>query len=124
MLAVGHEPADERETFEVELLRREQRISDEVRDDAPDEIVESPRLPLERPIAAIGPDASAPEVRLQRMQYLGAISVLADGEAGPHLPSHEQLRSRRDGDGEAAFSVGIPGDIRREELATAPGAGV
>jgi hypothetical protein len=31
------------------------------------------------------------------MKHLGAISVLADGEAWPHLPSARELRPRRDG---------------------------
>jgi hypothetical protein len=53
------------------------------------------------------------------MKQLGAISVLADGKAGPHLPPHRELRSRCDGDTEASFAVDVSGDVRREELATA-----
>ena len=82
------------------------------------------RVPLEGLVAAIGPDASASEVGLQRVQHLGSISVLADREAWPHLPTRSQLPARRDGDGEASLSVDVAGDVCREELATATGAGV
>jgi hypothetical protein len=58
------------------------------------------------------------------MEHLGAVSVLADGEARPHLPSDRERRPRRDGDGEPAFAVGVTGDVRREELATDQRAGV
>ena len=63
MLAVGHEPTDERESFEVALFRGQQRISNKVRDDPLDELVELARLPLQRLVAAVRPDASAPERR-------------------------------------------------------------
>ena len=85
----------------------------------PEEILEPARFPLERPVAAIGSDASASEVRFDRLKHLGAITVLADGEAWPHLPAHEQRGSRGNGDGEATFAVGVSGNVRREELATA-----
>jgi hypothetical protein len=58
------------------------------------------------------------------MKHLGAIPVLADGKAWPHLPPHEQGGSWCDGNGEAAFAIDISGDVRREELATVSGAGV
>ncbi len=87
-------------------------------------VLEPARLPLQRPVAPIRPDASASEQLLDRVQHLGAVSVLADGETGSHLPSHPELRPGRDGDGEAPFSVDVAGDVRREELATAVGAGV
>ena len=75
--------------------------------------------------ASVWSDASASEVRLDRMKHLGAITVLADGEAWPHLPAHEQRGSWSDGDGEATFAVGVSGDVRREKLATVvPRAGV
>ena len=124
MRAACHQPADEREPFEVEPLTGHQRVPDEVRNDPLKQILESSRLLFHGLVAAVRPDASAPEVGLKRMKHLGSVAVLADGEARPHLPSRSKLRSRRDGDGEASFSVGITGDICREELATVPGAGV
>ena len=87
MLTVRHQPADGGEALEVALLSGQQRIPLEVRDHAPEEILESPRLPLESPVAAIRPDASAPEVSLNRVKHLGPVSVLTDREARPHLPS-------------------------------------
>ena len=90
---------------------------------ATDDVVEATRFPLQRLVAPIRPDASASKVRLKLVKHLGPISVLADGEARPHLPTCPQLAPRRDRDGEAPFSVGVAGDVRREELATA-GAGV
>jgi hypothetical protein len=47
-------------------------------DHAAEEILEPTRLPLQRLVASIGPDASTPEVSLQRVKHLGTISVLAD----------------------------------------------
>ena len=78
MLAVGHEPADERESFEIALFRGQQRKTDEMRDNSLDKFVELACLPLQRLVAAVRPDASAPEVRLDRMKHLGTITVLAD----------------------------------------------
>jgi len=119
-----HQPADGDETIEVETLSRQQRVPLEVRDHALEDVLEATRLPLEGLVTAVRSDASAPEVRLDRMKHLGAISVLADGQRRPHLPSQEQLRSRRDRNGEAAFAVDVSGDVRREELATVSRAGV
>src|SRR5205085_8992580 len=117
--------ADGREPIEVVPLARQERVPLEVGDHAPEDVLETPRLPLEGLVASVGPDASASEVRLDRMKHLGSISVLADREARPHLPTHKQLGSRSDGNGEAAFSVDVPGDVCREELATVvPRAGV
>src|SRR3990170_5892958 len=89
----------------------------EVRNHTLEEILEPSRLPLQGTIAAIGSDASASEVRLDRIKHLGAISILAYGEAWPHFPADEQFRPRTDGDREASLSVNIAGDIHREELA-------
>ena len=43
--------------------------------DALEKILEAARLPLESLIAAIRPDAPAPEIDLQRVKHLGAICV-------------------------------------------------
>src|SRR5438105_2901929 len=116
--------ADGRESFEVQALSGQQRISLEVRNHALQEILKPTRLPLQRAVAAIRSNVSASEVVLNRIEDLGPIAVLTDGEAGPHLPSRHELCPRRDRDGEAAFSVDITGDVGREELATVPRAGV
>ena len=89
-----------------------------MRDHALEDVLEATRLPLEGLVASIRPDASAAEVRLDRMKHLGAITVLTDGEAWPHLPPDEQRCPGRDRNGEASFSVDVTGDIRREELTT------
>jgi hypothetical protein len=102
----------------------QQREGLEVGNHVLEEILESAGFPLHSPVATVRTNASAPEVRLQRMKHLSAISVLADGQAGPHLPPREQRCSRSDGNGEASFAVDVTGDVRREELATIPGAGV
>src|SRR6185437_10764066 len=104
-------------------FRGEQRMTDEMWNHPLDELVDLAGLPLQRLVAAVRPDASAPEVGLQRVEHLGALSVLADGEAGPHLPTDRERCTRCDRDGEAAFAVGIPRDVRREELATDQRAG-
>jgi hypothetical protein len=119
-----HQPADAGERLEVEPLTREERVQLEVRDHALEDVFEAPCLPLQRLIAPIGTDASAPEVGLYRVQHFGPVSVLTHREASPHLPSDPQRPARGDGNGEAAFSVDVSGDVGREELATATGAGV
>ena len=119
-----HQLADGDEALEVESLPRYQRPFLEVRNHKVEDVLEPPGFPLERPVTSIGSDASASEVRLDCVQHLGALSVLTDGEAWPHLPSHDQFRAWRDGNGEASFSVDVTRDVRREELSTVPGAGV
>jgi hypothetical protein len=117
--------ADRREPLEVVPLAGEERVPLEVRDDALEDVLEAPRLPLQGLVAPIGSDASASEVRLDRMKHLGAISVLADGEAWPHLPSDTQRSAWGDGNGEAAFAVGVSGEVHREVISTVvPRAGV
>ena len=124
MRTTCHQAADPREQFEVESLAGQQRLQLEVRNHASEEILEPTRFPLQRAIAAVWSHASASEVRLNQVEDLGAITVLTDGKAWPHLPTHGQCRPRSDGDGEATFAVDVSGDVRREELATVPGAGV
>ena len=119
-----YQAADGGEPFEVKSLPRHEWIPLEVGNHVTDEVVEATRFPLERLVTPVGSDASASEVGMYDVKHLGAISILADREAWPHFPSHEQRRPWGDGNCEAPFSVGITGDVRREELATVPGAGV
>src|SRR5207249_11264060 len=100
------------------------RLSLEVRNHALELVLESPCLPFQRSVAAARPNASAPEIGLQRMKHLGPIPVLADGKARPHLPACEQLRPRRDRDRETSFPINVSGNVDREELAAVPRAGV
>jgi len=58
----------------------------EVRDDRAQDGRETSRLPLEREVTAVGSQASAPEVLLDRQEHLAAIAVLADRQARPDLP--------------------------------------
>ena len=124
MPAGGHEVAHLREALEIGPLPGQQRVPLEVRDHPVEDVLEPPRLPLEGLVAAIRADASASEVSLNQLKHLGPVSVLTDGEARPHLPTRDELGSGRDGDGEAALFVDVPGDVGREELATVSGAGV
>ncbi len=94
VLAGRHESADHRERFEVAAFPRHQWVPLEVRDDVREDVLESSCLPLHGLVAAVRTDASAPEERLDRMKHLGAISILANGEARPHLPTHEQFPAR------------------------------
>ena len=68
-----------------------------MRDDALEEIIETSGFPLQGLVASVRPDASAPEVRLDEVEDLGAITVLADGKTWPHLPAHAQRCTRSDG---------------------------
>ena len=111
-------------TLEVEALSRQQRVTLEVREHALEHVLEPACFPLESLVAPVRPDASAPKLGLNELKDFGPIPVLADREAGPHLPPDRKLRSRGDGNGEAAFSVDVAGDVGREELATVSGAGV
>jgi len=106
--AFCHRTADGREPIEVVPFARQEWIPLEVRDHVPEDVLETPRLPLEGLVTSVGSDAPASEIRLDRMKHLGSISVLADREAWPHLPAHEQRGSRSNGYGEAAFSVDEP----------------
>ena len=124
MSSLPHQFTDSGESLEVASLAREEPVTLEVRDDPLDDVVEPARLPLDRLVAPIGSDAPASEVRGDCVNDLGSISVLTDREAGPHLPSDRERRPRRDGNGEAPFSVDVSGDICREELATVARAGV
>ncbi len=85
-----HETTNTREAFEIEPFARNKRELLEVRDHSPEEILESTRLPLHSSIAPIRPDASAPEEGHHCVKHLGTITVLADREAWPYLPTHEQ----------------------------------
>src|SRR5262249_18794066 len=96
----------------------------EVRDHTAEHVLEPAGFPLQRPVASITPDASASEVRLNQLKHLGPLSILADREALPYLPSNRELCARGDRDGKAPLSVDVAGDVGREELATVSGAGV
>jgi hypothetical protein len=124
MSSGAHVSTYDGEALEIVAFPGKQRIADEVRNDPLEDVIEPACFPLHRSIAAIRPDAPAPEIRRDRVNDFGPISILADREAWPHLPAHRELGSRRDGHGEATFSVDITGDIGREELATATRAGV
>jgi hypothetical protein len=124
MLAVSHQSADSREALEVESFAWQQRVTLEMRDHVLEDVLETTGLPLERLVAAVRPDASASEVRLNQLKYFGPVSVLTDRKARPHFPPHSERRPRRDGNREAAFSVDEAGDVGRKELATVSGAGV
>src|SRR5439155_12091022 len=87
MLAGCHRSADAREAVEVEPLSGQQWMPFEVWNHAPEDVLEATCLPLERLVTAIRSDASASEVCLNQLKHLGPISVLADREAWPHLPS-------------------------------------
>src|SRR4051794_29186967 len=97
MRAGCHQMADGRESFEVVLLARKERVLLEVRHDTLEDVLEPACLPLERLVAPIGSDASAAEERFDRMKDLGPISVLTDREARPHLPSRAECLPRSDG---------------------------
>ena len=78
MSSVTHLFADDHEAFEITALPRHQRIANEVRNDPVEDVLESARLPLHRSIAAIRTDAPASEVRGDRVNDLGSVSVLAE----------------------------------------------
>src|SRR5439155_24564050 len=52
--------ADDSEPFEVAALARQERITNEMRNDPVEDVLESARFPLHCLIASIGTDASAP----------------------------------------------------------------
>jgi hypothetical protein len=77
-----HDAADGCEFFEVSVLTRQERVPLEVGNDALEEMLESPCLPLQGLVASVRPDASASEPPLNEAEDLGLIAVLADREAG------------------------------------------
>jgi hypothetical protein len=86
MLTFCHQSTDGGEMLEVALLTGHERPTFEVWNDLLEEILETARFPLERVVAPVWADASAPEQRLNRIQHLGSVSVLADGEASAAPP--------------------------------------
>ena len=78
MRAGAHKSADSGESFEISLLAGQQRIGLEERDDALDEIVETPHLVLHGFVASVRPNAAAPKVLLHQQEHFGAISVLTN----------------------------------------------
>ena len=66
-------------------------------------------FPFHRLVTWIGTDCSAPEVGFNHVKYLAPVFILAYGHAWTDFPPHPELRSRRDGDREAAFTIEVPG---------------
>jgi hypothetical protein len=89
VLSSCHAFTDNCEQLEVALLAGLQRVRMKVRDDGRQDGGETPHLPLERPVASVRPKTAAPEVLVYRHQDLSAVTVLANREAGSHLPSDQ-----------------------------------
>src|SRR5438270_10219764 len=106
--------ADARVKPEGPVLGRQQWIAPKVRDNAVDEEREASHLPLQRPIAAVGPERAAVEVPLDVQQHLAAIAVLADRQTRAHLPPDQQGWPGRDRDREASLTVDKSRDVRRQ----------
>jgi hypothetical protein len=110
----SHAFADVCEQLEVALLAGAERIALEVRDNSIEEEREASHLPLHRAIAAIRPERAAAEVPLDVQQDLAAVAVLADRQTRSDLPADPKGRTWRDRDREAALTVDVSGDVRRE----------
>jgi len=71
-------------------------------------------LVFESPVAPIRSEATAPEVSANGRQHLRSISILADREAWPHLPSRSQLPAWGKRDSEATLAINVSRYVRRD----------
>ena len=94
MPAPRHRSTSGSEQLEVVALARAQRIAVEMRDYSFDEEGEASYLPLHGLVAAVRPDRAAAEVILDSQEHFIAVTVLADREARPHLPTDSKSRAR------------------------------
>ncbi len=76
------------------------------------DVAEPACLPLDRVVTSIGSDRATSEVLGYELDHLSSVSVLADRDAGSHLPTDPDAGSRADRNREASFSIEIARDIR------------
>jgi hypothetical protein len=75
VLAIEHSTADLVEQLNVTLLPQTPRVAAKVREDTVHDQSEASHLPLERVVAAVRPERSAPEVSQDLFENLSAIAV-------------------------------------------------
>src|SRR5438309_9246195 len=114
MSPIVHQLADSRESFEVSLLRRHQRIRFEVWQHFRYQLADVPYFELECLIRSVRPDESAFPLLLNRLQKFGSICVLAHRKARSNLPTEAMTLARLKRDAKATFSIYETGDVRIE----------
>ena len=112
MLSERERSHDRRELLEVRLLRREHRVSFEERDHALEQVAAVTHDQHEGTIAAaVRPDAAATQSRLNQMENLSPVAILADVELRNQLKPDATRRIALHRDREAAFSVDVTRDV-------------
>ena len=112
MVAESLRSHDAGELLEVRLFRREQRITFEEGDDAFQEVVAVPHHEDQGPIAStVRPHASATQPRLDQLEHLSPVAVLADVELRDELKPDAASRIALHRDRETAFSVDVTRDV-------------
>ena len=96
----------------VRLLRREQWVVFEERDDAIEQVHALAHDEDERAItSAVRSDGATTESNLDQPQHLSPVAVLADMELRHELKSDPTGRVALHRDREASFSVDVPSDV-------------
>src|SRR5262245_24694738 len=112
MVAESELPNDLGELQEVRLLRREQWVAFEERDDAVEQVLALSHDEDERTItSAVRSDGATTQPSLNQHQHLSPVAVLADMELRNELKPDPTGRVALHRDREAPFSVDIPGDV-------------
>ena len=97
--------ADSRESLEVGLLRRHQRICSEMRQHFCHQIADISHFELERLVRSIWPDESASPFLLDYVEKLSSVCVLAHREARSNLPPKAVPLTGLERDAETAFTI-------------------
>jgi len=112
MVAQSHLSHDPSERDDVRLLRRQERVTFEERNDSLEQVASPPDDQYERSVLpAVAPDRPASEPRLDQLQYLRPVAVLADMELRDELEADAAARVALHRDGEASFSVDVIRDV-------------
>ena len=111
MFLDAHQLADSRESLEVGLLRRHQRISSEMRQHFRHQIADVPHFELECLVRSIRPDESASPFLLDHVEKFGSVCVLAHRETRPNLPPEAVPLAGLERDAETAFTIHETGDV-------------
>ncbi len=112
VLASSHRPHDARERLNVRVLRREQLVALEERNDSTQKCVAISHDVHQGSIrSAIPLDVATPEPRPDQLEHLSPVSVLADMELRYQLIPDATRRVALHRDREAAFSVHETSDV-------------
>ena len=112
MATTSHLPHDAGELLEIRLLRREQRGTLEERDHSFEQRLTLAHDQDQCPIApAVSPDRAAAEPRLDQLEHLSSLAILAHVKLRDKLKPDAERYIALHRDGERSFSVDVPWDV-------------